>query len=104
MDYCRIASFRMKKKIKINTISNVSERISFKMTLFWAQNQGRIQADAIDANASVRKKMPMHSSVRLLSEIMKNNTFCENTRLKMHKFQQSYYFLEMSTKHIPKFI
>ena len=68
------------------------------------KNQGRIQADAIDANASVRKKMPMHSSVRLLSEIMKNNTFCENTRLKMHKFQQSYYFLEMSTKHIPKFI
>ena len=31
--------------------------------------QGRIQADAIDANATVR-----------------NNTFCENTRLIVHKF------------------
>ena len=65
---------------------------------------GRIEADAIDANASVRKKLPMHSSVRFLPQIMKNNTFCENTRLKMHKFQQSYFFLEMSKKHIPKFI
>ena len=34
---------------------------------------------------------------------MRNNTFCENTRLTMHKFQQSYLSLEMSTKHNPKF-
>ena len=39
-----------------------------------------------------QKKLPMHSSVRFLPQIMKNNTFCENTRLKMHKFQQSYFF------------
>ena len=51
--------------------------------------QGRIQADAIDANASVREKIPMHSSVRFLPQIMRNNTLCENTRLIIHKFQQS---------------
>ena len=39
--------------------------------------QGRIQADAIDANASVRKKWPMHASVRFLPQIMRNTTFCE---------------------------
>ena len=33
--------------------------------------QGRIQADAIDADASVRKKLPMHSSVRFLPQIMR---------------------------------
>ena len=65
--------------------------------------QGRIQADAIDANASVRKKWPMHSSVRFQPQIMRNNTFCEKRRLVMHKFQQSYLFLEMSTKNISKF-
>ena len=37
--------------------------------------QGRIQADAIDAYASVRKKLPMHSSVRFLPQIKRNSTF-----------------------------
>ena len=64
---------------------------------------GRIQADAFDANASVRKKLSMHSSDRFSLQIMRNNTFCENTTLIRHKFQQSYFFLEMSTKHIPQF-
>ena len=50
------------------------------------------------------KKLPMHSLVRFLPQIMKNNTFCENTCLKMHQFPQSYFFLEMSTKHCPKFV
>ena len=54
--------------------------IIFMLRLFIGQ--GRIQVDAIDANASVRKKLPIHSSVRFLPQIMKNNTFCENTRLK----------------------
>ena len=49
-----------------------------------------------------QKKLPMHSSVRFLPQIMRPNTFCENTRLIMHKFQQSYFFFEMSKKHIPK--
>ena len=62
--------------------------------------QGRIQADAIDAYASVRKKLPMHSSVRFLPQIIRNSTFCENTQPIMQKFQQSYFFLEMSTTHI----
>ena len=35
--------------------------------------------------------------------MMRNNTFCENTSLIMHISQQSYFFLEMSTKHISKF-
>ena len=67
---------------------------------FFTITQGRIQADAIDANESVRKKMPMRSSVRFLPQIIKNSTFCENTRPIMHKFQQSYFFLEMTTTHI----
>ena len=69
----------------------------------WLGPQGRIQANAIDANASVRKKLPMHSSVRFLLQIMRNDTFCENTSLIVHISQQSYFFLEMSTKHISKF-
>ena len=46
--------------------------------------------------------MPMHSSVRFLPQIIRNSTFCENTRSIMHKFQQSYFFLEMTnvTTHI----
>ena len=62
--------------------------------------QDRIQADAIDANASVRKNLPMHSSVRFLPQIIRNSNFCENTRPIMHKFQQSYFFLEMTTTHM----
>ena len=50
-----------------------------------------------------QKKIPIHSSVRFLPHLMRNNTFCENTKLLMHTFQQSYFFLEMSTKHITKF-
>ena len=65
-----------------------------------SHTQGRIQADAIDANASVRKNLPMHSSVRFLPQIIRNSTFCENTRPIMQKFQQSYFFLEMTTTHI----
>ena len=42
----------------------------------------------------------MHSSVRFLPQIIRNSTFCENTRPIMHKFQQSYIFLEMTTTHI----
>ena len=42
-----------------------------------AVSQGRIQADAIDANAPVRKKWPMHASVRFLPQKLKNTTFCE---------------------------
>ena len=62
--------------------------------------QGRIQADAIDANASVRKKLSMHSSVRFLPQIISNIALCENARPIMHKFQQSYFLLEMTTTHI----
>ena len=65
--------------------------------------QGRIHANAIDANASVTKKLLMHESVRFLPQIIRNNTFLRNTGLMMHKFQQIYFFLEMSTKHILKF-
>ena len=76
-----------------------------KVFLVWIYHetmdfQGRIQADAIDANASVRKKLPMHSSVRFLPQIIRNSTFCENTRPITQKFQQSYFFLEMTTTHI----
>ena len=38
------------------------------------------------------KKLPMHSSVRFLPQIIRNSTFCENTRPIMQKFQQSYFF------------
>ena len=54
--------------------------------------QGRIQADAIDTNASVRKKLPMHSSDRFLPQIIRNSNFCENTRPIMHKFKQMLLF------------
>ena len=37
---------------------------------FETLGQGLIQADAIDVNASVRKKLPMHSSVRFLPQII----------------------------------
>ena len=53
--------------------------------------QGRIKADAIDANASVRKQLPMNSSVRFLPQRIRNNTFCENTRLIMHNFPRNDY-------------
>ena len=42
----------------------------------------------------------MPSSVRFLPQIIRNSTFCENTRPIMHKFLQSYFFLEMTTTYI----
>ena len=36
----------------------------------------------------------------ILPQIIRKSTFCENTRSVMRKFQQSYFFLEMTTTHI----
>ena len=47
----------------------------------------------------------MHGTIRFssLPQIMRSNTFCEKTRILMHRFQQNYFSLVMSPKHIPKF-
>ena len=59
------------------------------------------------ADSRLMQLMQIHLSEKItnafLPHIMRNNTFCENTKLVLHKFQQSYFFLVMSTQHITKF-
>ena len=72
------------------------------VSILTGPDPGRIQADAIDANALVRKNADAFIG-QISPANNKKQHFKRKYKLIMHKFQQNYFFLEMSTKHILKF-